>query len=428
MKFFLSTFGCQMNLADSERISSYLKDLDYQPASTYSEADLVVVNMCSVRQSAVDRIFGLINNINKLKNPPTTILTGCFVKPDQEKFKEKFDFVVSKENLFSTLDKIAENPDSNLLFWDVKPDYKSNFEAFVPTMKGCDEYCTYCIVPYTRGLVEYRSANQILKQVQEAVNQNYKSVWLVGQTVNNYKGKIDSVSLDFAKLLQKVASLEGDFWLSFTSPHPKYFSNELIEVMAKNNKIRPYLNLPLQSGDDEILKKMNRSYTFQEYKKIIEKVRQSFNKYRSGLEKDLTLSTDIIVGFPGETKEQFQNTARALKDISYDMVYTARYSPRPLTAATSFEDNVSYEEKKQREKELTKIFKKTSYQHNKKYLDKTIPVLIKEFDPERKLLFGKSRSFKTVKIKNAEKDLTGQIASVKINKIDNLGLQGQINE
>jgi len=428
MKFFLSTFGCQMNLADSERISSYLKDCDYQPASTYSEADLVVVNMCSVRQSAVDRIFGLINNVNKLKNPPTTILTGCFVKPDQKKFKEKFDFVVSKENLFSTLDKIAKNTDSNLLFWDVKPDYQSNFEVFVPTMKGCDEYCTYCIVPYTRGPVEYRSANQILKQVREAVNQNHKSIWLVGQTVNNYKGKINSESLNFAKLLQRVASLEGDFWLSFTSPHPKYFSDELIEVMAKNNKIRPYLNLPLQSGDDEILKKMNRSYTFKEYKKIIEKIRQSFNKYRSGLEKDLTISTDIIVGFPGETKKQFQNTARALKDISYDMVYAARYSPRPLTVAASFEDNVSYKEKKRREKELTKIFKKTSYQHNKKYLDKTIPVLIKEFDPKRKLLFGKSRSFKTVKIKNIKKDLTGQIVSVKINKIDNLGLQGQINE
>jgi tRNA-2-methylthio-N6-dimethylallyladenosine synthase len=240
----------------------------------------------------------------------------------------------------------------------------------------------------------------------------------------------NSRDINFAKLLRMVNDIPGNFWIRFTSPHPKNFSDELIETMAKCQKVTPYLNLPVQSGDDEILKKMNRPYTTKQYKNLIKKIRTAFKKYRTGLEKEIAISTDVIVGFPGETEKQFQNTAKLFKEIKYDMAYIAQYSPRPGTAAEKMGDNVPKKEKEKRWKILTEILKKTALEKNKKFIGKEVEVLVD--GSKDNFYFGKTRTYKTVKIQLDPKpytlnaNLIGQFVKVKI--IDALpwGLKGRL--
>jgi len=358
MKYHIITFGCQMNKADSERIAMILENKGYLPASRESEADLIVVNMCSVRQSAVDRVYGLIPKFKQLKTKNSklkTVLTGCILKKDKNKFREIFDSIWVLKNYFK-----------------ISPKCQSKSFAFVPISNGCNNFCTYCVVPFTRGPLVCRNHKEILKEVKNIVKKGFKEIWLLGQNVNRYRSKSKtellsmeakvkkrtkssspiqnqkSKIIDFAKLLKMVNNIPGNFWVRFTSPHPKDFSNELIETMAKCEKVTPYLNLPVQSGDNEILKRMNRPYTVGQYKNLVKKIRTAFKKHRTGLEKEIAISTDIIVGFPGETKKQFQNTVKLFKEIKFDMAYIAKYSPRPQTAAFKLKDDFSLKKKKRR--------------------------------------------------------------------------------
>jgi len=357
MKYRIITYGCQMNKSDSERIATILEKKGYQSASKMNEADLILVNMCSVRQSAVDRVYGLIPKFKKLqeKNPKLkTVLTGCVLKTDRPKFAKEFDRVLKIKDLLKC-----------------QPKYQSKFRAFIPVSNGCNNFCSYCVVPFTRGALVCRNHKEIIKEVKIAIKKKINEIWLLGQNVNDYHSPTDSSitesrrnegrdegklrrrqtsSINFPKLLKMVNDIPGNFWIRFISPNPKNFSDELIEVMAKSEKVAKYLNLPVQSGDNEILKKMRRPYTVSQYKTLIKKIREKIP--------EINLSTDVIVGFSGETKKQFENTVKLFKEIKFNMAYIAKYSPRPGTVAFQMEDNVPLKEKKRREKILREIIEK----------------------------------------------------------------------
>ena len=383
MKYFLITFGCQMNKSDSERISSVLEKIGYRPVLKEDKADLIVVNMCSVRQSAVDRVYGLAKKFNKIKRQKPklkTILTGCILKKDKEKFAKIFDSILDIKDLKnwpkiikkqSYKNKENTNLSFSCEYLKIKPKHQSNLLAFVPISTGCNNFCTYCVVPFTRGKLVCRNHKEILKEIKNLVKKGYKEIWLLGQNVNDYHSPIntnlatnfrecninighirDQISansrgVNFAKLIKMVNNIPGNFKFFFTSPHPKNFSDELIEVLAKSKKFGKILNLPVQSGDNEILKRMNRNYTIEQYKELINKIRKKIP--------DIKLSTDVIVGFPGETKKHFENTVKLFKEIKFDWAYIAKYSPRPDTAAAKLKDNVSLKEKKRREKILRNL-------------------------------------------------------------------------
>jgi len=295
----------------------------------------------------------------------------------------------------------------------IEPKYRSKFSAFMPIMTGCDNFCTYCVVPYVRGPEVSRKAEKILSEIKNLIKRGVKEIWLLGQNVNCYKDN----KINFPKLLKMVNDIKGDFWIRFTSPHPKDFSDELINVMAKCEKVTEYLNLPVQSGDNEILKKMNRPYTIKEYKNLVKRIREKIP--------EISLSTDIIVGFPGETKKQFENTLSLFKEIKYDMAYIARYSSRSQTVASKLKDNVSPEEKEKRWKILTEILKKTALENNKKYIEKEVEVLIDS--KKNNFYLGKTRTYKTIKFQVSSskfQDLVGQFFKVKIIEVLPWGLKG----
>jgi tRNA-2-methylthio-N6-dimethylallyladenosine synthase len=428
-----------MNKSDSERIASYLENFGWELTTQEKEADLILINMCSVRQSAVDRVYGLARNLSKLKNQKLgikTLLTGCVPKKDFEKLKNFFDFILpiktlpsweeilKKEGLHILTPPREKSFKLNLDYFKLNPKYEVKHSVFIPISFGCNFLCTYCIVPYVRGGLMCRPHEEIIEEIKYAIKNGAKEIWLLGQIVNNYFSREKNGEIvDFAKLLEMINQIPGNFWLRFTSPHPKYFSDKLIEIMAKQETITPYLNLPLQSGDDEILKLMKRNYTTKEYEEIVKKIRRAFKKYRSGLEKEVAISTDIIVGFPGEKEKNFKNTLKFVEKIKFDMAYIAQYSPRPETEAEKMKEQISKKEKEKRWKILNKVLEKIAKEKNKKYLGKTVEVLVNE--SKNGFLIGKTRHYKTVKFKGKE-ELVGEIVKVKIKNISPFGLAGEL--
>ncbi len=428
------TYGCQMNFSDSERIASVLEKIGYKPELNPNKAHLIAVNMCSVRQSAVDRVYGQIKNFSKLKkkNPKLkTLLTGCILKSDFKKFSKTFDYILDKKNLLEwqnclkrkkQIDKqlLEQNALTNCSYFNIKPKYTNNFSAYIPIILGCNNFCSYCVVPYTRGREISRPAKDILKEIKNLVKKNYKEIWLLGENVNSYyyqSKNRNGKPINFSQLLQMIDDIPGNFWIRFTSSHPKDFSDELIKTIVKGKKITKYISLPVQSGDAQILKKMNRPYTIKEYKNLIKKIRRKIP--------DAVLSTDVIVGFPKETKKQFQNTIKLFKEIKPDMAYIAQYSPRQSTAAYKIKDNLSLIEKQRREKILTKVLEQTALENNKKYIGKIVEALI---EYERKSWFiGKTKEYKTIKFQfplSNPQNLIGKIIKIKVVGAIPWGLKG----
>lgn len=394
-KYHIIVFGCQMNISDAERVAAVLENAKYKKTQNINEADLICVVMCSIRQSAVDRVHGLVEKFKALrkKNPQLkTILTGCILKKDKKIFVEGFNEVLDIKNFYL----------------DIAPKYFSKFSANVPIMTGCNNFCSYCVVPYTREREVSRPEKEIISEVKNLVKKGYKEIWLLGQNVNSYKP-------NFAELLRMINKIPGNFWVRYTSSHPKDFKQDVIDAMAERGHISPYLNLPVQSGDNKVLKNMNRHYTIKEYKDKIKKLRKAIE--------DIAISTDIIVGFPGETKKQFENTARLFRDVKYDMAYINKYSPRAGTIAAKLKDNVSWKEKKRREKVLTDILKQTALEHNKKLVGKEMLVLFNENRGEN--YFGKNEHYKTIRVKS-NKNLLGKFVKVKITKSGSFTLEGKI--
>jgi tRNA-2-methylthio-N6-dimethylallyladenosine synthase len=413
-----------MNQSDAERIATYLAKYKIKKASSIDEANLIVFVTCGVRQSAEDRVYGQINNIKKKSPEKIIVLTGCLAhrKDVQRRLKGKIDLFCEIKSFPNEIKKIL-NKKYQILdtknkplndYLGISPRYSNLYTAYVPIMTGCNNFCAYCVVPYARGREYSRPAEDILKEVKGLVKKECKEIILLGQNVNSYK----SGSADFPKLLKSIKKIPGKFWIIFLTSHPKDMSDELIETLAKSKKICEYISLPAQSGDNEILRKMNRKYTIEHYKNLIEKIRTAYKKYQPSILP--SISTDIIVGFPRETKKQFENSAKLLREMKFDMAYIAQYSPRPETAAWRLKDNISRKEKERREKVLTEILSKTTLANNKKYVGKAIEVLV---DADSK---GHTRTQKKVIFHSNKKIPVGSFAKVKITKAKSFGLEGKI--
>lgn len=413
-KFHLLVMGCQMNRADAERIEKILSDLGYQKIEQEIGADLIVVVACSVRKSAVDRVYGKAANWRKRRRAGQlkTILTGCVLEADKHKLADRFDKILS----ITEIGKLPEILDGGKKL--AAGDYlclpalrESSFSAFVPISNGCNNFCSYCAVPYTRGREVSRDAASVIKECQELIKAGYKEIVLLGQNVNSYK----SGDYDFPKLLSEIDAIAGDYWIRFLTSHPKDFSGELIEVMAQGRHITPYLHLALQSGDDEILKKMNRHYTAKHYLDLIKKTKEEIP--------NLSVSTDIIVGFPGESRQQFKRTAAAMQQAGFSMVYLAQYSPRPQTAAAKLKNDVPKAEKKRREDELNEILKKTALADNRRYEGLVMKVLVDGYRKGK--CYGKTENCKIVSF-DGDELLIGKFAPVLIVKAGSFSLEGKL--
>jgi tRNA-2-methylthio-N6-dimethylallyladenosine synthase len=354
-----------MNESDSERIASLLNSLGLKPAPE-NKADLIIINACSVRQSAVDRIYGKIKVWSESPKKKKIILTGCVLIDDRKKLAPKVDLIFNIKDLNKLPGYLKKIYNKKFIIHNSRfIVHNSKFPALVPIMTGCNHFCTYCAVPYTRGREVSRPEKEIICEVKKAVENGTKEIILLGQNVNRYgksqitnskfqinskKQNSKSQTTSFVKLLKKLVKIPGNFQIKFISANPWDFSQELINLIAKEPKMSKYIHLPVQSGDDEILKKMNRPYSAKKYLDLVKKLRAQIP--------NLYLSTDIIVGFPGETKKAFQNTVKLCKKAKFNKAYLAQYSPRPGTAAAKLKNTVPRQEKKQRWEILNNLINK----------------------------------------------------------------------
>lgn len=335
--YIILTYGCQMNKSDSERVAGLLEKNGYKTISRIDRADLIVVNMCSVRQSAVDRILALSQKLSALKKKKpgmVTVLTGCVLKADRTRLSKCFNHILNIKDL-------ADWPvfrKKKTSYLKVQPKYAYYPVVYVPISSGCNNFCTYCVVPFTRGREFFRPEKEVLDEIKRLVKNGFKDIVLLGHNVNSRP--------NFVKLLQKITAIRGDFQVKFIANNPKDFSETLINELARNEKLAKYVHLPAQSGDNSILKKMNRRYTREQYLALARRIKKKMP--------NVELTTDVIVGFPGETRRQFQNTVKLFKEIGFSDAFIAKYSPRPGTAAYLLKDNVPPAEKKRREQVLRK--------------------------------------------------------------------------
>jgi tRNA-2-methylthio-N6-dimethylallyladenosine synthase len=429
-KYFIITIGCQMNKADSERLAAFLEANKWRAGQDFKTVDLVLVNTCSIRQSAEDRLYGLINQIKKYNSQVRIVVTGCLSKrPDViKRLEERVDLfmpISEMTDIFNLLEKREIKTKLSLdevrllqgeKYLSIIPKYQSKFSAYVPIGNGCNNFCSYCVVPYARGREVYRPASEIIKEIKNLIKQGYKEITLIAQNVNSYHDK----NLLFPTLLEKIAKIPGNFWIRFSSSHPKDVSPELIRVIGANLKICSHLHLAVQSGDNQILAAMNRKYTVEHFIDLVAKIR----KARPGI----AITTDVIVGFPGETRKQFAGTVKLFKQLNFDLVYISRYSPRPGTASYQLKDNVTADEKKRRELELEAILKKGVYNNNVAYIGHTEKVLL-EGANKRNKYYGKTGSYKVTLVNplgKIKKSLIGSFVDVEIESIGKFGLEGTL--
>ena len=430
-KYFIKTYGCQMNVHDSEEISALIEYLGYIKTDVLEEADFIILNTCAIRENAHDKVFGFLGRCKHLKKEKKDIiigLCGCMAQEESvvNEIREKhpyIDIVFGTHNI-NDLPKMLTNyyGKQDIEVYSKEGDviefgnlYKrdSNISAWVNIMYGCDKFCTYCIVPYTRGKQRSRKSEDIIKEVKELKEAGYKEITLLGQNVNAYGKDLDDVS--FARLLELVSDT-GIPRIRFVTSHPWDFTDEMIDVIAKRDNIMPYIHLPLQSGSSRILKLMGRRYSKDDYLTLYNKIR---NKV-----KDASITTDIIVGFPGETREDFDDTLKVVNECKYDGAFTFIFSPRENTPAAAFEDNVSLKEKEDRLHELNELINKYSKESNLKMLNKSVKVLItgvSEKDDTK--VCGYTENMKLVNV-DAPKEDIGKIINVKITEAKSFSLDG----
>lgn len=400
MKYYIFIVGCAMNYSDAERLKTALEEVGYIMAKTEAEADLLIAVSCSVRQAAVDRIYAKGQNWKK-KPHVITALSGCVLETDKKKLKNRFDYIFKIEELEEFISKITikgQVVEPKKSYFDVSPCYESTFRAHVPIMTGCDNFCSYCAVPYVRGREKSRPENEIIKELRDLVNKGYKEIILLGQNVNSYQGvdysgshPVQGETLEgngFVNLIKEIDKIPGDYRVYFYSNHPKDISDELIKTLPKLKHFPNYLHLPLQSGNNEILRKMNRNYTKEDYLRLVSKIKEEIP--------GVALTTDIMVGFPGETQNQFKDTKETVKQVGFDMAFLAQYSPRPETASAKMEDDVPKSEKKIREAELQKIIGELLLKKNKKLEGKSLRVLIDSKKKDK--YYGRTESYKVVEV------------------------------
>ena len=428
------TYGCQMNVHDSENIKGIMEDLGYNEEENYEKADVIILNTCAIRENAHNKVVGILGRIKKLKedNPNIiTIIGGCMPQEEgiSNMLKDKYkwvDIVLGTHNIYdipTLLDNVTKEKKQNIEVYSIEGDIienlpvkrDSNYKAWVNIQYGCDKFCSYCIVPYTRGKQRSRLPKDILKEINSLKEKGYKEVTLLGQNVNAY-GKDLDINYTMSNLLEDTAKTGIDR-IRFVTSHPWDFSSDMIDTIAKYDNIMPYIHLPIQSGSDNILKKMNRRYTIEEYKKL-------FYELKSKI-KNVSITTDIIVGFPNETEEDFQKTLDIYNELKYDLAYTFIYSPREGTPASKMEDSVPLEEKEERLQRLNKTVNKYAKEANEKYLGKTVPVLLEGYSDKGGKLMGYTDTMKLVNVV-ADPSLIGQIKNVLITDVKTWSMEGEI--
>ena len=426
--FHVSTYGCQMNLADSSTLTSTLISRGYQRVRDESQADLIILNTCSVREKAEQRVYGRLGEIRKYKRKKPHLkvaVVGCMAQRLGEELRKQVphvDYILGTDRLFELPDVIEgvegasavmtafghENIDT------IEPVKETPFSGFITISRGCDNYCTYCIVPYVRGRERAHATDYILNSVKKMVEEGVVEITLLGQNVNSYKYQ----DIDFPKLLQLVARETGIPRLRFMTSHPKDLSHRLVDVMAEEPNIMPHIHLPLQSGSDRVLRKMGRVYTVEHYLKIIEYIRKQLAY--------VSITTDLIVGFPSETEEEYEQTLDAVRQIRYDAAFMFRYSVRPGTTAARYPDDIPEEEKIRRLEKLIQLQREISYECNQREVGRVDKCLVEgQSRRSDKVMRGRTTGNKTVLFQD-EHTQPGDIIPVKIVSADAFTLHGEV--
>ncbi|MCR5601987.1 MAG: tRNA (N6-isopentenyl adenosine(37)-C2)-methylthiotransferase MiaB [Ruminococcus sp.] len=434
-KAYVRSFGCQLNVSDGEKIKGQLKKMGYTFTESEAEADLIILNTCAVRESAEDRVFGIVGSMKKLKEQKPSLIigiAGCMTAQSHvaDKIKQSYtqvDFVLGTSAI-NALPKlllealkgakfsadITEYDDFSEVAEQVRD---SSFKASVPIMFGCNNFCTYCIVPYVRGRERSRRPEDIIAEVRGLVADGYKEIMLLGQNVNSYGNDLDG-EMSFPKLLRELNSIEGDFIIRFMSSHPKDASKELIDTIFECEKVAKHLHLPVQSGSSEVLRRMNRRYTIEKYLEIVDYIR--------GKDPDFSLTTDIIVGFPNETDEEFRETINIVKNVMFDNIYSFIYSRRSGTKAAEMPDSTSDEVKSRRMRELLDVQREVSSEHYKRFIGRTMRVLVDDTAKKRDgWLTGKSSEFIIVEFEG-DKSLIGRFVNIKVTDAMNWAVVGEL--
>ena len=439
MKYHLVTLGCQMNISDSGRVKTYIEKLGYESTDNPHEADLLGVIACSVRQKAIDKVYNLIAiwNRQKASRPLTTFLTGCILPDDREKFLKTFDMVFDMRDLTKFAEMLAEHTHEGTYypklsreeqayqmdyFWRLEGRQPDKFEAFVPIQNGCDKFCTYCAVPYTRGREVSRSSAEIVEEVKCLVNAGFKSITLLGLYVNSYGLDKKGKEINFAQLLELIGRYGDEsgkeFYVYFTSPHPRDMTDDVLYTIAKYKCLGKWIHIPIQSGDTEMLKRMNRKYDIERYRSVIHSIRTILPT--------ATIFTDIIVGFTGETLEEFENTRRAVKEFKYNMAFIAMYSPRPGAKSSEWVDDVPKDEKSRRYSVLSDDLKSVSSLYTASMVGKEFRILVNGHDRLEGYLSGLTEGKIAVRFRSDNEALIGSFINVKITKSSDFSAEGEM--
>ncbi len=432
-KYFLKTYGCQMNEHDSENMKAILEEMGFTETTNMEEADLILLNTCSIRENAHNKVFGMLGRAKHLKSTKKGLIVGiagCMSQEEvvAEKIMKKYkwmDFVLGTHNI----ELLGELVSNSLKKHELKIEApscegdiieglpakrESKIKAYVNIMYGCDKFCTYCIVPYTRGKQRSRQPADIINEVQQLVKDGYKEVTLLGQNVNAY-GKDLEIEYNLKDLLTEVAETNIPR-IRFITSHPWDFTDDMIDTISKYENIMPSIHLPVQSGNNEILKLMGRRYTKEEYLTLFNKIKEKIP--------NVSITTDIIVGFPNETRKQFEDTLDLVNKCKFDLAFTFIFSKRVGTPAEKMQDTITLEEKEQRLQELNELINKYALENNQKLLNKTVDVLVEAKSEKNNMLMGYTDTNKLVNLKGPE-NILGKIVEVKITDAKTWSLDGE---
>lgn len=439
-RYHITTFGCQMNKADSERMAGILEEMGFQYSEDANNADIILYNTCTIRENAEQKVYSYLGRQAQRKRQQpelTLIVAGCVAQQEGEALLRRvpeLDLIIGPqhanrlkdllEQVFEGNQVVATEP-IHIMEDITKPRRESKVTAWVNVIYGCNERCTYCVVPFVRGGEQSRTPEAIRAEMEELGRQGYKEVTLLGQNIDAYGRDLPGVTPEgrhlhtFTDLLYFVHDVAGIERIRFATSHPRYFTERLIRACAELPKVCEHFHIPFQSGDNDILKAMGRGYTQEKYRRIIEKIRSYIP--------DASLSTDVIVGFPGETEEQFENTLRLVEDIGFDLVNTAAYSPRPGTPAALWENQISDEVKADRLQRLNDLVKKKAAERSQRYMGRIEEILVEDCNPKNPTeVMGRTRGNRLTFFKGDINSLRGKIVAVKITEVRPFSLTAQM--
>ena len=433
------TYGCQMNVNESAKMKQILQTMGYEIIEDIDDSDLVFLNTCTVREGAAVKVYGKLGDLKRLKEQKNGKMiigvTGCLAQEVRDEFIKKtpyVDLVLGNQNIGripDIIERIEKGEDVHVVMVEdedelpqrVDADFGDDIVASISITYGCNNYCTFCIVPYVRGMERSVPLHEIVKDVKKYTEKGYREILFLGQNVNSYGSDLADDTDNFAKLLRESAKIEGDFWIKYVSPHPKDFTDEVIDAIADNSKIARMLHLPLQSGSTKILNAMNRGYTKEEFITLAKKIKEKIP--------DIGLTTDIIVGFPGETEEDFQDTMDVVNEVGFENAFMFMYSKRSGTPAATMEEQVDEQVKSERLQQLMRLQNYKAKEESQKYLGKTVKVLVE--GPSRKnpeMLTGRTSTHKIVLFKSPGTDLKGKFVNTKIYEAKTWTLYGELEE